>query len=54
MGGLTVAWGGQWGPQGGHGCPSLLFWLILLLILSFITVTAGAISLSPCVSPAYL
>lgn len=40
-------------PQGGHGFPSLLFWLLLLLILSFITVTPGVISLSP-LSLAYL
>lgn len=34
-------------PQGGHGFPSLLFWLLLLLILSFIAVTPAVISLSP-------
>lgn len=39
-------------PQGGHGCPSILPWPILLLILSFIT--PGVISLSPCLSLAYL
>lgn len=41
-------------PQGGYGCPSLLSWPILVLILSFITVTPGVISLSPCLSLACL
>lgn len=27
---MAGAWVGRGGQQGGHGCPSLLFWLILL------------------------